>query len=71
MCRDLYVLELGTLVSKTAAAIWAARRLGPPWPALIERTLRWRADERPDDQHLPETMRFVAHAVELARSRGR
>jgi hypothetical protein len=71
MCRDLYVLELGTLVSKTAAATWAARRLGPPWPALIERTLRWRADERPDDQHLPETMRFVAHAVELAGSRGR
>jgi hypothetical protein len=52
-------------VSKTAAATWAARRLG-----LIERTLGWRADERPDDRHLPETMRFVAHAVELARSVG-
>jgi hypothetical protein len=24
-------------------------------------------DVRPDDRHLPETMRFVAHAVELAR----
>jgi hypothetical protein len=70
MCRDLYVLERGALVSKTAAATWAARRLGPPWEALIERTLGWRADERPDDRHLPETMRFVAHAVELARSVG-
>jgi hypothetical protein len=33
-------------------------------------TLTWRADERPDDRRLPETMRFVAHAVELARSAG-
>ena len=68
MCRDLYVLERGALVSKTAAATWAARRLGPPWAHLVERTLGWRADERPDDRHLPETMRFVAHAVELAPS---
>jgi Domain of unknown function (DUF4111)/beta-1,4-mannooligosaccharide phosphorylase len=68
MCRDLYVLERGTLVSKTAAATWAARRLGPPWEALVERALAWRGDERPDDRQLPETMRFVAHAVELARS---
>jgi Domain of unknown function (DUF4111) len=70
MCRDLYVLEHGALVSKTAAATWAARRLGPPWAAQVERTLTWRADERPDDRRLPETMRFVAHAVELARSAG-
>jgi hypothetical protein len=70
MCRDLYVLEHGALVSKTAAATWAARRLGPPWAHLVERTLGWRADERPDDRQLPETRRFVAHAVELARSVG-
>jgi Domain of unknown function (DUF4111) len=71
MCRDLYVLERGALVSKTAAATWAARRFGPPWAHLVERTLAWRADERTDDRQLPETMRFVAHALELARSRGR
>ena len=70
MCRDLYVLERGALVSKTAAASWAARRLGPPWAHLVERTLGWRADERPDDRQLPETRRFLAHAVELARSVG-
>jgi hypothetical protein len=70
MCRDLYVLEHGAVVSKTAAATWAARRLGPPWGMLVERALAWRADERPDDRHLPETMRFVAHAVDLARSVG-
>ncbi len=70
MCRDLYVLEHGAVVSKTAAATWAARRLGPPWRMLVERGLAWRADEHPDDRHLPETMRFVAHAVALARSVG-
>ena len=70
MCRDLYVLERGVLVSKTVAGAWAGRRLGQPWPALVERALGWRSDERPDDRHLPETMRFVAHAVDLARSVG-
>jgi aminoglycoside adenylyltransferase-like protein len=68
MCRNLYTLERGVLASKPAAAAWAVRRLGPPWAGLIERSLGWRADERPDDRHLPETLRFAAHAVTLARS---
>ena len=68
MCRDLYVLERGVLVSKTVAAAWAGRRLSQPWPTLVERALGWRTDEHPDDRRLPETMRFVAHAVDLARS---
>jgi hypothetical protein len=66
MCRDLYALEHGTLVSKPAAAAWARRRLEPPWTAQVERALRWRSDERVDDRHLPETLGFVAHAVALA-----
>jgi hypothetical protein len=70
MCRALYVLEHGVLVSKPAAATWAARRLGPPWLALVDRALAWRADEQPDDRSLPETLRLVAHAVELARPPG-
>jgi hypothetical protein len=68
MCRDLYVLEYGLLVSKPVAAAWASRRLGPPWAALVERALGWRADERVDDRSLGETLGFVGHAVELARS---
>jgi len=70
MCRNLYALEHGVLVSKPAAAAWAARRLGPPWPLMAERALAWRADERVDDRHLPETLRLVARAVDLARSTG-
>jgi hypothetical protein len=70
MCRDLYALEHGTLVSKPAAAAWATRRLKPPWPALIERAMAWRSDRRVDDRHLPETLAFVAHAVTLAGAGG-
>jgi Domain of unknown function (DUF4111) len=70
MCRDLYVLEHGVLGSKPVAAAWAARRLGPPWDAQVERALGWRADERADDQTLGETLQLVGHVVELARSRG-
>jgi hypothetical protein len=70
MCRDLYCLEHGELVSKPVAAAWARRRLEPPWPALIDQASAWRSDQRPDDQGLPQTLRFVAHAVELARTAG-
>jgi hypothetical protein len=56
------------LVSKPVAAAWASRRLGSPWPDLVERALGWRADERVDDRSLEETLAFVADAVELARS---
>jgi Domain of unknown function (DUF4111) len=70
MCRDLHVLERATLVSKPKAAAWAARRLGPPWSTLIDRALTWRADERPDDRHVPQTLELVAHVVALARPTG-
>jgi hypothetical protein len=68
MCRDLYVLERGELVSKPVAAAWAGRRLGSGWAAQVERALGWRADERVDDPGLAETLEFLGHAVELARS---
>jgi Domain of unknown function (DUF4111) len=70
MCRDLYALEHGRLVSKPAAAAWAGRLLQPPWTAQVERALRWRSDECVDDEHLPETLGFVAHAVALAAATG-
>jgi hypothetical protein len=71
MCRDLYVLERGVLVSKPAAAAWARSWLGPPWATLVDRAIGWRADERVDDLALARTLEFVGHAVELARARGR
>jgi hypothetical protein len=68
MCRALHTLEHGEVVAKPVAAAWARRRLGPPWPDQVERALRWRADERPDDAALPDTLRLVADAVARTRA---
>jgi predicted nucleotidyltransferase len=68
LCRALYCLDHGEVVSKPAAAAWASRRFGPPWPELIARALTWRADPRPDDDGLADTLRLVADAVARART---
>jgi Domain of unknown function (DUF4111) len=68
MCRALHTLEHGEVVAKPVAAAWARRRLGPPWPHQVERALRWRADEHPDDAALPDTLRLVADTVARTRS---
>ena len=70
MCRALYCLDHGRVVSKPAAAAWASRRLGPPWPELVARALGWRADQRPDDDGLVATLALVADAVTRARTAG-
>jgi hypothetical protein len=70
MCRALYCLEHGKVISKPAAAAWASRRLGPPWPELVDRALGWRADQRPDDDGLGATLRLVADAVTRAQTAG-
>ena len=41
MCRALYALERGEVVSKPAAADWALRTQDARWRPLIERSLRW------------------------------
>ena len=41
MCRGLYTLEHGELVSKAQAAAWAERRL-PQWSELIRSARAWR-----------------------------
>lgn len=62
MCRALYTLECGTIVSKTRAAKWALHTLDPRWAALIERALAWR-DGQPSDS-IEETLQFMAYAIE-------
>ena len=42
MCRALYTLHTGAVVSKPAAARWAQAKLGAPRAAWIERALAWR-----------------------------
>ena len=42
LCRILYTLRHGTVVSKRVAAQWAITTLGKPWDALIEQALETR-----------------------------
>lgn len=65
MCRILYTLETGEVVSKPVAAGWARRALDPVWTPLIERALLWRHDHQPDD--LSDTLRFIRFAIDRCR----
>lgn len=55
LCRMLYTLEFGTIVSKPAAARWAQQALGPRWAPLIARAL---ADD------LQETAALIAYTLD-------
>ena len=62
MCRALYTLETGAVVSKPVAARWAQAALGARRAALIERALAWRPG-MPLDM-LAETLGMIQHTLE-------
>lgn len=66
ICRMLYTLEHGTIVSKQQAARWAEETLHQRWRPLIERTWAGRhdpgADASPDEVY--ETLDFIRYALE-------
>lgn len=64
MCRALYTLEHGTIVSKPAAARWAQATLPEPWPALVEQALAWRHDRAPGD--VSESLDFIRYTIDRA-----
>jgi predicted nucleotidyltransferase len=55
VCRMLYTLEHGEILSKAAAAEWALKRLDSKWKLLIERALIGR--QNPDFNADPEDIR--------------
>ncbi len=65
MCRALYTLRHGAVVSKPAAARWAREALDYRWAAVIERALAWRHQPQADD--LDETLHFLWYTLERAR----
>jgi hypothetical protein len=62
MCRALYTLQHGTVVSKPVAARWTQEKLGERWTALIERALAWPGGAQSDD--MDETLGLIRHTLE-------
>lgn len=69
LCRILYTLRYGTVVSKPAAARWAQETLGERWVPLIERA--WVGRHNPGLEASPEdvngTMAFIRFSLERSR----
>jgi hypothetical protein len=66
LCRVLYTLHYGTVVSKPAAARWAQEALGERWGPLIQRALAGR--HNPDSETSAEdasgTLEFLRYTLE-------
>jgi len=54
LCRILYTLETGDVVSKPAAASWAKEVLDAKWKALIDST--WEGRHHPGDNAQPDAI---------------
>jgi hypothetical protein len=59
MCRALFTLESGKVISKPAACRWALATLDARWRPLIERSLRREANEAMKN----ETLTFVRYVT--------
>ncbi len=66
MCRILYTLEYGDIISKPAAARWVQETLDPSWKPLIDRA--WIGRHNPDLDAEPEdittTLELVRYTLE-------
>jgi streptomycin 3"-adenylyltransferase len=61
MCRALYALTDGDIVSKPVAARWALRTLDSRWADLIERAAAW--PQEPQLGNLQETLAFIRYTI--------
>jgi predicted nucleotidyltransferase len=61
MCRALYTLRNGSIVSKPAAARWARQALDERWRGLIERSASWGPDDGVDD--MASTLEFIQYVL--------
>jgi hypothetical protein len=62
LCRALYTLEYGAVVSKSAAARWAQETIDERWRPLIELALAWPDEAQLD--HLSEILDFIRYTLE-------
>lgn len=66
VCRMLYTLAHGTVVSKPTAARWALRTLDERWRKLIERAIEGRHGGELVPEDVGRTMAFVQQAITIA-----
>ncbi len=66
MCRALYALEYGDIVSKLVAARWARQTLDGRWAELIDRALAW--PQEPQPESLSETLELIRYTINHAQS---
>lgn len=66
MCRTLYTLEFGTVVSKAVAARWATAQHGSRWVPLIDESFAWPRVERLSS--FAETLDFIRYTLDYYRS---
>lgn len=71
LCRMLYTLDSGAVVSKPVAAAWARTIADGRWSALIERALTWRKDlahqDTPSDNEIEDTLALIEYTLESLR----
>ena len=69
LCRMLYTLQCGTIISKRAAADWAQDALSKQWTPLIARAWLGRqnaaSDARPED--VDGTLNLIRYTMEYSR----
>ena len=65
LCRALYALAHGDIVSKPAAARWAQEALDDRWGGLTDRAAAW-PQEPQQPESLNETLELIRYTVERA-----
>ena len=65
VCRILYTMEHGAVVSKREAATWAQENMHDRWQPLIERAWRGRSSPSGPMEDAGETIAFIRQIVEL------
>ena len=65
MCRILYTLHYGTIVSKPTAARWARQSEAKPWSALIDWALEWKGVVQ--EVEVEDAVELIRYTVERCR----
>jgi hypothetical protein len=62
MCRALYTLRCGALVSKPVSAQWAKDNLDVEWTPLISEAMQWKRGQSLG--RIAETLEFIRFVIQ-------